>query len=113
MLHSKYWHYAFRVDWSPEDDEYVATCLEFPSLSWLDATPEDALAGLKDLIQGVIEDMRKNGEDIPEPLALREYSGSFNLRVGPQLHRQLVIRAKEQHQSLNQYIVQQLSHTLG
>ena len=25
--------YTYRVTWSVEDDEYVATCLEFPSMS--------------------------------------------------------------------------------
>ena len=28
-------HYAYRVVWSAEDDEYVATVAEFPSLSWV------------------------------------------------------------------------------
>jgi hypothetical protein len=34
--------YTYRVTWSAEDDEYVATCPEFGSLSWLAATQEDA-----------------------------------------------------------------------
>jgi len=32
--------YTYRVTWSPDDDEYIALCAEFPSLSWLDQTPE-------------------------------------------------------------------------
>ena len=35
-------HYTYRVAWSPEDGEFVATCLEFRSLSWLAATQQDA-----------------------------------------------------------------------
>src|SRR6266702_1587496 len=27
--------YTYRVSWSPEDEEHVALCAEFPSLSWL------------------------------------------------------------------------------
>ena len=27
--------YTYRVTWWVEDDQYVATCLELPSLSWL------------------------------------------------------------------------------
>jgi len=26
-------HYRYRVSWSKEDNEYAATCVEFPSLS--------------------------------------------------------------------------------
>ena len=28
-------HYTYRVAWSVEDGEHVATVAEFPSLSWL------------------------------------------------------------------------------
>ena len=28
--------YAYRVIWSAEDQEFVGTCAEFPSLSWLE-----------------------------------------------------------------------------
>ena len=28
-------HYTYRVEWSPEDGEYVGLVAEFPSLSWL------------------------------------------------------------------------------
>ena len=31
-------HTTYRVTWSPEDDEHVALCAEFPSLSWLAKT---------------------------------------------------------------------------
>lgn len=38
-------HYSDRVTWSAEDGEFVATCLEFPSLSWLAPTQIEALRG--------------------------------------------------------------------
>ena len=28
-------HYTYRVTWSDDDEEYVALCAEFPSLSYL------------------------------------------------------------------------------
>lgn len=101
--------YTFRVTWSPEDDEFVATCLELPSLSWLAGTPEDAVHGLRTVVDEVVEDMRANGEQVPEPLATRHYSGKFQLRPGPELHRQLAMEAAEQHVSLNQYVTRKLA----
>ena len=56
--------YTFTVTWSPEDEEFVATCLEFPSLSWLAGTPEDALAGLRELVDEVVADLREAGESV-------------------------------------------------
>jgi hypothetical protein len=41
------------VDWSDEDGEFVATVEQFPSLSWLDATPTGALNGLVQLIDDI------------------------------------------------------------
>lgn len=101
--------YTYRVTWSVEDDEYVATCLELPSLSWLADTQEDALRGLRDLVVEVVRDLTDSGEPVPEPLSSRSYSGKFNLRVGEQLHRRLAIEAAEEHLSLNQYVVRRLS----
>ncbi|HDR9501069.1 type II toxin-antitoxin system HicB family antitoxin [Burkholderia cepacia] len=94
-------HFTYRVTWSPEDGEHVGLCAEFPSLSWLDATPEGVLAGIRRLVAEVIRDMTANGEKVPEPIADRTYSGEFKVRIPPQAHRALVIQAAEQGVSLN------------
>lgn len=101
--------YTFRVSWSAEDEEFVATCVEFPSLSWLAGSPEDALSGLRTLVDDVIQDLRSNDEVIPEPLSMRHYSGKFQLRLGEDLHRRLAMEAAEQHLSLNQYVTRKLA----
>jgi len=102
--------YTYRVTWSVEDGEYVATCLELPSLSWLADTQEDALGGLRDLVAEVIRDLTDTAEPVPEPLSSRPYSGKFNLRVGEQLHRRLAMEAAEERLSLNQYVVRRLNN---
>ena len=40
-------HYTYRVFWSDEDQEFVALCAEFPSLSWLADTPAQAVSALQ------------------------------------------------------------------
>ena len=85
----------------PGDGEHVGLCAEFPSLSWLAATPEGALAGIRRLVADVVRDMTANGEKVPEPIADRTYSGEFKVRIPPQAHRALVIQAAEQGVSLN------------
>jgi hypothetical protein len=62
-------HYTYRVSWSAEDGEFVATCAEFPNLSWLWPDQLDAWRGIKDLVASVVVDMEKNGEPVPEPIA--------------------------------------------
>jgi predicted HicB family RNase H-like nuclease len=103
-------HYTYRVTWSVEDDEFVATCLEFPSLSWLADTQEGALQGLRAVVAEVIDDLHRTGEPVPESLSSRTYSGKFNLRVGEQLHRKLAMEAATENLSLNQYVVRRLTN---
>ena len=93
--------YTYRVTWSEEDHEYVGLCAEFPSLSWLARTPEEALKGIRKVIAGVVKDMRKNKEPVPEPLATKGFSGKFVVRVPPEVHRNLAIKAAEAGVSLN------------
>lgn len=50
--------YTYRVTWSEEDEEYVGLCAEFPGLSWLASTPEEALAGVRAVVADVIADMQ-------------------------------------------------------
>lgn len=94
-------HYTYRVSWSPEDGEYVGTCVEFASLSWLDKTPQAALAGIGRVVAEVVADLRASGEPVPPPLAEKNYSGEFRVRIPPQLHRALALEAAEQGVSLN------------
>ena len=96
--------YTYQVTWSANDGEHVATCLEFPSLSWLAATEVDALRGICDLVRDGIEDLRANDEAVPEPLADRQYSGKFMVRTTPEVHRRLAIEATVAGASLNRYV---------
>lgn len=102
-------HYTYRVTWSEEDGEYVGLCTEFPSLSWLAETPEKALKGIRKMVAAVVFDLKETGEAIPEPLALKSYSGRFMVRVPPDVHRNLAIKAAESGVSLNRYISSKLS----
>ena len=52
--------YHYRVIWSPEDDEHVGLCSEFPSLSWLAPTPEGALAGIQRLVSETVGELQSS-----------------------------------------------------
>ncbi len=94
-------HYTYRVTWSEDDNEYVGLCIEFPSLSWLSETPESALMGIREVVGDVVFDMHQTGGKIPKPLANKNYSGKFMVRVPPEIHRALAIQAAEAGVSLN------------
>jgi hypothetical protein len=60
--------------------------------------------GIRGLVADVVADMRARGETVPEPLAERAYSGKFQTRVPPELHRRLAIEAAEEGVSLNRLV---------
>ena len=103
-------HYTYRVTWSDDDREYVGLCAELPSLSWLAASPEAALRGIRKVVADVVADMKKAGEAIPEPLASRKFSGKFMVRVPPDVHRELAVEAAEAGVSLNRLATVKLAH---
>jgi predicted HicB family RNase H-like nuclease len=102
-------HYTYRVTWSEADREYVALCAEFPSLSWLAKTPEAALRGIRKVVSEIVRDMKANNEQSPEPMATKNYSGKFLIRVPPEIHRNLSIQAAEAGVSLNRLASSKLS----
>ena len=97
-------HYTYRVTWSAEDGEHVGLCAEFPSLSRLAPTPEQALAGIRRVVRETLVDMATEGESPPVPFAERAYSGRFVVRVPPEVHRMLAIASAEEGVSLNRLV---------
>jgi predicted HicB family RNase H-like nuclease len=79
--------FTYRVTWSDEDQEYVGLCAEFPSLSWLEASPEKSLQGIRKLVREVVADLKRNKDPVPEPISTRPFSGKFMVRIPPEVHR--------------------------
>ena len=102
--------YSYRVIWSEEDQEFVGLCAEFPSLSWLSKSQDAAFKGIRKLVVEALNEMENRHEVIPEPIAVKRFSGKFMVRVSPQLHRELVLEAKEAGISLNRYVSLKLAH---
>jgi predicted HicB family RNase H-like nuclease len=101
--------YTYRITWSSADGEYLGTCADFPSLSWLDSTEAKALRGIQKVVADVVEDLRAQGEPVPEPLATTAFSGKFQVRLTPDLHRRLTLEARERHVSLNRLVADKLA----
>ena len=101
--------YTYRVTWSDEDEMYIGLCAEFSLLSHLADTPEEAFTGIRDLVAFCVDDLRKEGAPIPEPLSVRSYSGVITLRVPPETHRALAMDAAEAGVSMNRLATERLS----
>jgi len=84
---------------------YFAEVLELPGCFTQGNTPEEAVKNLEEAMSGWLLSALDAGQVIPEPLALRGYSGHVALRMPKSLHREAVRRAELEGVSLNQYLV--------
>ena len=104
MLHNLE-DYELRIFYSDEDEAYIATTAEIPTISGIGDTIETALNELKTVFQLVMETYKTDNEKMPVPFSKRKFSGQFNVRVPSSLHELLVKEAKEENTSLNQLVL--------
>lgn len=101
--------YSYRVVWSEDDEAFIAHCLEFPSVKAHGSSQEKAIAELRKAVRASIKWMQDEGESVPTPIGASKFSGKFNVRIPPDLHRELVEDAEEQGVSLNQLVTYRLA----
>ncbi len=100
--------YALLVEWSDEDRCFIGRC---PELFLGGVHGPDRATVYAELCQTVeewIAILQGDGKELPAPLAGKDYSGKFVLRVAPGLHRLLALRALAEGDSLNTYVVKKL-----
>jgi predicted HicB family RNase H-like nuclease len=96
--------YTYTVTWEPDDEVFVATVLELPSLAAHGASHEAALAEIRAVVSAVVDDLESSKAPVPEPWSTKHFSGKLNLRMPTYLHRTLAAEAARQGISLNQLI---------
>ncbi|ORV66006.1 type II toxin-antitoxin system HicB family antitoxin [Mycobacterium gastri] len=101
--------YTYRVQWCPEYDEHIGTCVEMPYLTGRAPTAQEAIAAIEDAVDQHVSALRGCGEEAPTPLSERSYSGTLVIRTSPALHARLAIEAAEQRVSMNHWVVQKLA----
>lgn len=106
-------NYSFNVFWSQEDQSYIATCPEFPTISAFGDTPEQALAEMQIALEMAIETYQEEGWPLPQPRTQPTYSGQFRVRMPKSLHSKLATQAEDEGISLNTLVVTYLSQAIG
>lgn len=101
--------YSLVVQWSEEDEGYIATIPELTGLSAFGVTKEEALRELEVAKEAYLEVFIEDGCQLPEPDTLNSYSGQTRLRLPKSLHASLSRNAKKERVSLNTYIIHLLS----
>ena len=105
--------YSVQLFWSEEDSEYVATVPEFPHISALADTPEEAVREGVGVTETVLDMLKEQGRTPPEPKVLSGYSGEIRIRMPRTLHQRLAGRARMESVSLNTLMVSLLAEGVG
>ena len=99
-----------------ESDEYVgwfARVVELPGCMTQADTFEELSVMIKDAMTAWIESALEDGESIPLPRSLEDYSGRFVVRIPKSLHRELVEMAEREGVSLNTFVNVALGKVTG
>ncbi len=100
----KYKDYLGSVEYSEEDDCLYGRVIGIRGLISYEGTSLEELK--KDFYQAVDDylELCKQQNRIPETA----FKGSFNVRIDPELHRNIVIKAKEENMTLNTFVKEAL-----
>jgi predicted HicB family RNase H-like nuclease len=108
-MRNKVERYTYRIGWSEEDGVFVARCVEFPGLGAHGRSQEGALRQIKSAVAEALKWLSDEKREAPEPLGTRKFRGHLTLRVPPEVHRALAVKAAEENVSINQLILSKLN----
>ncbi len=101
--------YTLYVEWSDEDQLYIGRCPELFVGGVHGKDRAKVYAELCEVVQEWIEIDRQDGRKLPPALPAKKFSGKFVLRVRPEIHKALALRAITAGKSLNAYCAEKLA----
>jgi predicted HicB family RNase H-like nuclease len=91
------------VEWSDADGCFVGSAPPLIGQCCHGKDETKVYAELCRIVEEWIETLAADGDELPEPLAAKKFSGKFVLRVEPALHRRLAAKALAAGESLNSF----------
>ncbi len=104
--------YLKLVEWSEADRCYVGSAPGFIGPCCHGKNEADVYKQLCRIVDEWITLYEKDGRQLPDTFADKEFSGKFVIRVGEDLHKALTIKAIKSGESLNTYCTNQLRNAL-
>jgi len=95
------------VEWSDEDNCYIGSVPGWLGKVCHGESEIDVYTELCEIVDEWINIYKDDGRPLPAPTK-KNYSGKFVLRTGPELHKLLALKALDNGESLNHYVVKKL-----
>ena len=104
----EYKGYVGSVEFSEEDCIFFGKVMGIRALlSYEGSTARELVADFHGAVDDYLAMCEAEGKE-PE----KAFKGRFNVRISPELHKQLVVRATAQQMSLNSYVEQALANSV-
>ena len=102
----KYKGYEAIVEFDEIDQLFFGNVINTRDVISFDGkTVEELKQSFEAVIDEYLEDCKQEGKEPDKP-----FSGQFNLRISPELHRKISLKAKKQKLSLNTFVEQALEN---
>lgn len=101
-------NYLKIVEWSQEDQCFVGTAPGLILGGVHGSNQRKVFDKLCEAVEDAIAMLKKEGKPVPVQAIKNEYSGKIALRITPQMHRSLAIKALQSGESINKYIEEAL-----
>lgn len=100
--------YKAKIEYDPDIDLFRGEILGLNGgADFYGKSPAELRREFKKSLSTFLEVCAENGIN-PK----KEYSGKFNLRIPPNLHRDIAVKASSEEKSINQWVADKLSETL-
>lgn len=104
----KYKGYEAVIEYDEVDRLFFGRVINTRDIISFDGKTVDELQqSFKAVVDEYLKDCKREGKE-PD----KAFSGQFNLRISPELHRKISIEAKKQNLSLNSFVEQALEKTV-
>ncbi len=100
--------YPRLIEWSDEDKAYLGSAPPLIGPSCHGDTVAEVATQLEAIVMDLCEDIVDGSMPQPEP-PQKSYSGNFNVRIDPMLHRFAALRALSRKQSLNDFVAEAIT----
>ena len=105
-------NYLKIVEWSEEDQCFVGTAPGLILGGVHGSNQRKVFDKLCEAVKDAIVMLAKEGKPVPPQAVKDKYSGKIALRITPQMHRSLAIKAIQRGESINKYIEEALSKNI-
>lgn len=105
----EYRGYHARIEYSAEDRIFVGRIIGINDVLAFDGKDPDELEAMfHESVDDYLEMCAELGQE-PD----KEYKGTFNVRISPELHKKAVIESEKQGMSLNQFVLNSIENELN